>query len=290
MQPRQFLVGQRTAAGAPIPTVAGFVLNVVTGAVLLWLVPRLLPVGTPWAIRFWIALVGFAFLFLIAVRFLGARSSARWASRSRSSGTARSPPRRSAISGEGAGTASFRGACGRLFSSPRCAVPVPGSRSWPCSSTAACTTRSSASWPDRDMADRCSTSCCNASAWRSRIPAGRRLFRRRPWLARAWTFAIVVLPVGLFLHPGLVDGFVVPMLVAGRVPGLERCESVSLDLEMGRSSEGEAPSEPLLGAGSDGASPSRDRPFLPAGSPGGLALPTVFRLVSSGHGLPARVV
>ncbi len=50
----------------------------------------------------------------------------------------------------------------------------------------------------------------------------RRMFRSRPWLARSWTFAIVVLPVGLFLHPGLVDGFVVPMLVAGRVPGLER--------------------------------------------------------------------
>ena len=62
MQPRQFLLGQRTAPRAPIPTVSGFVLNVVTGATLLWLVPRLLPQGTPWAIRFWTALVGFSFL------------------------------------------------------------------------------------------------------------------------------------------------------------------------------------------------------------------------------------
>ena len=38
----------------------GSFLNAVTGAVLLWLVPRLLPVGTPWAIRFWIALSAFA--------------------------------------------------------------------------------------------------------------------------------------------------------------------------------------------------------------------------------------
>jgi hypothetical protein len=66
MQPNQFLVGQRTAADAPIPTVASIAVNAVTGAALLWLVPRLLPVGTPWAIRFWIALVGFCFLFLVA--------------------------------------------------------------------------------------------------------------------------------------------------------------------------------------------------------------------------------
>ena len=59
-------MGQRTALGAPIPTWAGWFLNGVTGAVLLWLVPRLLPAGTPWAIRFWIALVGLCFLRLIA--------------------------------------------------------------------------------------------------------------------------------------------------------------------------------------------------------------------------------
>jgi hypothetical protein len=65
-QPRQFLAGQRTTAGAPIPTISGFVVNAVTGAVLLWIVPRALPVWSPWPIRFWIALVGFTFLFLIA--------------------------------------------------------------------------------------------------------------------------------------------------------------------------------------------------------------------------------
>src|SRR5262249_46056996 len=66
MQPRQFLVGQRTAPGAPIPTLRSIVANAVTGAVLLWLVPRLLPLETPSALRFWIALVGFCFLFLFA--------------------------------------------------------------------------------------------------------------------------------------------------------------------------------------------------------------------------------
>ena len=50
----------------------------------------------------------------------------------------------------------------------------------------------------------------------------RRWLRGRVWLTRAWTFAVVVLPVGLFLQPGLVDGYLVPMLTAGGVPGLGR--------------------------------------------------------------------
>jgi hypothetical protein len=66
MQPRQFLKGQRTAPGDPIPTLGGIVLNAVTGAVLLWLVPRFLPQETPWVIRLGIALVGASFLFLVA--------------------------------------------------------------------------------------------------------------------------------------------------------------------------------------------------------------------------------
>ena len=66
MQPRQFLVGPRAPADAPAPTISGFILNVATGAALLWLAPRLLPDATPRAVRFWVALVGFCFLFLVA--------------------------------------------------------------------------------------------------------------------------------------------------------------------------------------------------------------------------------
>src|ERR1700722_9376662 len=50
----------------------------------------------------------------------------------------------------------------------------------------------------------------------------RRLLRGRIWLARAWTFAVVVLPVGLFLHRGFVDRYLVATLVARGLPGLER--------------------------------------------------------------------
>ena len=66
MQPRQFLKGQQTPPDAPVPTVPGFLLNVLTGAALLWLLPRLLPAATPRMVRFWIALVGFGFLELVA--------------------------------------------------------------------------------------------------------------------------------------------------------------------------------------------------------------------------------
>jgi D-alanyl-lipoteichoic acid acyltransferase DltB (MBOAT superfamily) len=48
----------------------------------------------------------------------------------------------------------------------------------------------------------------------------RRLLRGFPALGRVWTFAVIVLPVGLFLHPGLVEGYLVPMLVEAGVPGL----------------------------------------------------------------------
>ena len=49
---------------------------------------------------------------------------------------------------------------------------------------------------------------------------GRRVLRGRPWLGRAWTLAVVVAPVGLLLHRGFVEGYLVPMLAEAGVPGL----------------------------------------------------------------------
>ena len=48
-----------------------------------------------------------------------------------------------------------------------------------------------------------------------------RVYGGRPWLARAWTWAVVVLPVGLFVNPALVDRLLVPLLVWAGVPGLQ---------------------------------------------------------------------
>src|SRR5262245_38623851 len=66
MQPRLFLVGHEPDPQAPRPTLRSFLLNAVTGAVLVWLVPRLLPASTPLTVRVWIGLVGFGFIGLMA--------------------------------------------------------------------------------------------------------------------------------------------------------------------------------------------------------------------------------
>jgi Membrane bound O-acyl transferase family len=222
MQPRQFLLGQRTAAGAPIPTLSGFLLNAVTGAVLLWLVPRLLPVGVPWAIRFWIALVGFCFLFLVArldfwalvFRALGFAVEKLW-----------DCPIAATTLGDFWGRRWNRIVPGFL----REVVFLPVAR------RAGAKVALLAVFLYSGLYHECVSFMARSGyggpalyfllqyvgvAIENTRPA-RRLLRGRLWLARAWTFAIVVLPVGLFLHPGLVDGYLVPMLVAGGVPGLE---------------------------------------------------------------------
>jgi hypothetical protein len=223
VQPRQFLVGERTAPNAPIPTVSGFVLNVVTGLVLFWLMPRILPVGTPWPIRFWIALVGFCFLFLIArfdfwalgFRAMGFPVEKLW-----------DCPIAATSLGDFWGRRWNRIVPGFL----REVIFLPVAR------RAGAKVALVSVFMYSGLYHECVSfmarsgyggpilyfllQCLGVAIENSR-PA-RRLFRGRFWLARAWTFAVVVLPVGLFLHPGIVHGYLVPMLVAGGVPGLER--------------------------------------------------------------------
>jgi Membrane bound O-acyl transferase family len=221
MQPRQFLVGQRTAANAPIPTLAGIIANALTGAVLLWLVPRVLPVGTPWAFRFSIALLGFCFLILfarldfvaliframgfavekfwdcpIAATTLGDFWGRRW--NRIASGFLREVVFRPVSRRAGAKVALlavflYSGFYHELFS-----FMVNSGYGGP--------------------ALYFMLQCFGVAFENTRRM--RRLLRGRLWLARAWTFAVVFLPVGLFLHPGLVDGYLVPMLVLVGVPRL----------------------------------------------------------------------
>lgn len=66
LQPRPFLSGHEPPAGQPRPTWSGVLLNMATGAVLLWGVPWLLPAGTPLLARAWIGLAGIDFLRLLA--------------------------------------------------------------------------------------------------------------------------------------------------------------------------------------------------------------------------------
>jgi Membrane bound O-acyl transferase family len=223
MQPRQFLVGQRTAADAPIPTLTGIVGNAITGAMLLWLVPRALPVGTPWAVRFWIALVGFCFLFLFArfdfhaliFRAMGFAVEKLW-----------DCPIAATTLGDFWGRRWNRIVPGVL----REVVFLPVAR------RAGAKVALLAVFLYSGLYHELFSFMANSGYGRpalyfmlqclgvaiENIRPMRRLLRGRLWLARAWTFAVIFLPVGLFLHPGLVHGYLVPMLVAGGVPGLER--------------------------------------------------------------------
>jgi hypothetical protein len=220
MQPRQFLRGQRTARGAPIPTFSGIVLNAVTGAVLFWLVPRLLPDGTPWVIRLWIALVGASFLFLFArmdfvafiFRKMGFAVEKFW-----------DCPVAATSLGDFWGRRWNRMVPGLL----REVIFFPVARCAGAKVALLAVFLYSGFYHE-------SFSFMAGSGYGGpflyflvqwlgvaieNTRQARHLLRGRVWLARAWTFAVVFLPVGLF--SGLVNVYLVPTLTAGGVPGLE---------------------------------------------------------------------
>jgi Membrane bound O-acyl transferase family len=223
MQPRQFLIGQRTAANAPIPTLAGIIGNAFIGAALLWLVPRVLPAGTPWTFRFWIAIAGFCFLFLFArfdfhaliFRAMGFAVEKLW-----------DCPIAATTLGDFWGRRWNRIVPGFL----REVVFLPVSRRAGAKVALLAVFLYSGLYHESFsfMANSgyggpalyFMLQCFGVASENTRRMG--RLLRGRLWLARAWTFAVVFLPVGLFLHPGLVDGYLVPMLVLVGVPGLER--------------------------------------------------------------------
>jgi hypothetical protein len=223
MQPRQFLVGQRTAAGAPIPTIASILINGISGAVLLWLVPRILPPTTPWALRFGIALLGFCLVFLFArldfaafiFRAMGFAVEKLW-----------DCPIAAKTLGEFWGRRWNRIVPGFL----REVIFLPVSRragakfallavflySGLYHESVSIMTHSGYGGPALYFMLQCLGVAIENTG------RMRRLLRGHLWLSRAWTFSVVFLPVGLFLHPGFVNQYVVPVMVAAGVPGLER--------------------------------------------------------------------
>jgi hypothetical protein len=223
MQPKQFLVGQRTAAGAPIPTFVSIVRNAISGAVLLWLVPRFLPAATPWALRFGIALVGFCLVFLFArldfaafiFRAMGFAVEKLW-----------DFPIAAKTLGDFWGRRWNRIVPGFL----REVIFLPVSRRAGAKvALLAVFLYSSLYHESVSLMSRSGygrpalyfmLQCLGVAIENTRQM--RRVLRGRLWLSRAWTFAVVFLPVGLFLHPGFVNQYVVRILVAGGVPGLER--------------------------------------------------------------------
>ena len=215
MQPRQFLVGQKTAADAPstdgrrVPPQRADRADPALGG------PRLLPASTPGSSGFWIALVAFGFLFLVArldfwaliFRAMGFAVEKLW-----------DCPVAATSLGDFWGRRWNRIVPGFLREvvfmplarrvGPKLAllavflysglyhegVQLPGGVG---------IRRPDALLPDPVRR--------GDGREQPRRPPG---LRDHPWLGRAWTAAVLILPVGLFLHRGLVDDCLVPMLTA----------------------------------------------------------------------------
>jgi hypothetical protein len=221
MQPKQFLPGQRLAFGAPIPTVAGFLFNVLTGVTLLWLLPLILPVSTPRMIRFWIAFIGVGFLELVArcdlwaliFRWMGFPVEKLW-----------DCPIAATSLGDFWGRRWNRIVPGMF----REVVFVPVARragarvallavflySGLYHEIISFVARSGYGGPTLYFLVQyfgVATENSRPGRW----------LRGHPWLSRGWTWCVVILPVGLIVQPSLVEGYLIPMLVKLRVPGLK---------------------------------------------------------------------
>ena len=225
MQPRQFLVGQKAPPDAPLPTIRGFVLNVLTGLTLVFLVPRILPAATPWVVRFAIGLVGFCFLMLIA-RF------DFWALIFRAMGFAVEKlwdcPVAATSLGDFWGKRWNRIVPGFL----REVVYMPLARRRRVGPRLALLAVFLYSGLYHEGFSVMAGSGYGgpmlyfliqyAGVMVESTRVGRRGLRDHPWLGRVWTAAVILLPIRLFLHRALVDDYLVPMLIASGIPGLDR--------------------------------------------------------------------
>jgi alginate O-acetyltransferase complex protein AlgI len=222
MQPTQFLKGQRTAPGAPVPTVRGFLLNLATGATLFWLVPRLLPAATPFPVRFWLGLVGLTFLGLIArfdfyaliFRAMGFAVEKLW-----------DCPIAATSLGDFWGRRWNRLVSGALRDyifyplarrgGARVALLAVFVYSGFYHEFLSFMARAGYGGPFLYFM----LQYLGVAAENSR--AARRLLREQPWLGRVWTAAVIIIPIRLILSPALVHDYLVPLLVQAGVPGLD---------------------------------------------------------------------
>jgi hypothetical protein len=221
MQPQQFLVGYKPVPGAPVPTVSGLLLNAAAGAALLWLVPYGLPTATPTAVRLAVAVVGLGLLSLFArldfyvliFRAMGFPVERFW-----------DFPIASTTLGEFWGQRWNRLVSGFLRevlffpvarrAGARLALLAVFLYSGFYHEIASFLPGSGYGGPTLYFLVQ------YLGVVAESVRPVRRRLQAHPWLGRGWTLAVVVLPVGLLLHPALVEGYLLPLLVEMRVPGL----------------------------------------------------------------------
>jgi hypothetical protein len=222
MQPRQFLVGAQTPAGAPVPTVRGLFVNAAAGAALLWAVPHLLPTATPWVMRFAIALTGLFMLSLVArldlyaliFRAMGFAVEKVW-----------DRPAASASLGEFWGRRWNRIVSGFLRevvflpaarrAGPRLALFAVFLYSGFYHEIVSFVAGAGFGGPFAYFLIQFVGTAAES------IRPFRRTLTARPWLGRLWTLAVVAGPAGLLVHAAFAETCLVPILIEMRVPGLD---------------------------------------------------------------------
>jgi alginate O-acetyltransferase complex protein AlgI len=221
MQPGHFLPERKPADARPAPTVAGTLLNAVAAVVFLWIVPAVMPAGWPAFPRLLSGFVGYVFLVPLAAfdawgllyRACGVGVEKLWHCPLAATSLADFWGRRwnrifSGLLREtlflplgrrvGAGLALFAvflysGLLHENFS---------------------VSARSGYGLPFLYFLIQ------GAATWVEGRGAFRRAFRRRPWLGRLWTAAVVLGPCLLLWHEAFRDAHVVPKLAGMGVPGL----------------------------------------------------------------------
>jgi hypothetical protein len=222
MQPQLFFRGREPAAGMPIPTVKGLLLNLLTAVLLLYGVPWLLPTTTPLWARFWVGLLGLCFLFLfrfdlasLIFRAIGFPVDKLWWC-----------PVAATTVGVFWGQRWNRVVSGMVRdviflplsrrASPQIALFVVFLYSGIYHEFVSFWAGSGYGGPTLYFLVQF------VGVVIETVRPFRRALQRRPWLGRLWTLSVVLLPVGLFLHRDLIDRVLLPMLADLRVPGLSQ--------------------------------------------------------------------
>jgi alginate O-acetyltransferase complex protein AlgI len=221
MQPRHFLPERSPADVRPAPTVAGMLLNAAAAAVLLWVLPGLMPGDWPRALRLASGLVGYAFLLLFALfdawslvyRACGIGVEKLWHNPAASTSLADFWGRR----------------WNRIFSGMLREVlffPL-ARRVGAAAALVSVFLYSGLMHENFSVAARSGYGLPllyfviqGAGMWLESRSAVRRAFQRRPWLGRLWTAAVVLGPCLLLCHEGFLREYAAPKLVSLGVPGL----------------------------------------------------------------------
>lgn len=221
LQPRLFLPECKPTKDDVRPTFLGLLINAVTGVIFAFAIPALLPESTPLLVRVWSGLIGWAFLSLF-VRFdvavmifrgLGFGVERFWHC-----------PIASTSVAEFWGVRWNRLVSGFL----REVVFLPLARRAGATAAMAVVFFYSGLYHETFSfiagggygLPMLYFLLQGAGVWIEGRRGFRRLLLRRPWLGRAWTFAVVVGPVALIINPWVVEGMVIPLLRRSNLPGI----------------------------------------------------------------------